>query len=586
MGLSAFVALTLTPALCAIILKPKDPYQKNGLFGKFFNGFNKWFDRTKDGYVGIVAAFVKRSKLAIIFLLIVGGATWILYQRLPSTFVPDEDQGYFVTSVSLPEGTSMNHTIETMDKLGVAIMKDMPGLKNCMLITGFDILSGGAKPSAGVIFCGLESWDKRAVPVSGCIGTMFKLGAMTVPEARVIAFNPPALPGLGNVGGWSLQLQDMAGHTDVELDEITKRIVAKANQRPEMQGVRTTFSISSPTVEYEIDREKVKLLGVQLSDVFTALQVNFGGMQVNDFNKFGRTYKVVLQSDVLYRTEAECSRFVFVKGSGGQMVPLNTLVTPKYSTGPTQISRFNATRAVAIQGNAGVGYSSGQAMTAIEEIVREEAGSGFNIEWSGQSREEKKASSSTGQVLALALVFVFLMLAALYESWSVPFAVLLCVPTGVFGAVFSELFLGYVEATLNNGQQNAGLQDSVYMQIGIIMIIGLAAKNAILIVEFAKVRVDRGMDPIKAALEAAGLRLRPILMTSFAFIIGCLPLMLASGAGSAARNGMGTAVVGGMLTATMLGVFVIPVLFVITEYVAKKLGFMKQEKAKSSVDYM
>ncbi|MBR7025813.1 MAG: multidrug efflux RND transporter permease subunit [Selenomonadaceae bacterium] len=588
MALSAFVALTLTPALCAMILKPKDPNKKQGILDKFFNGFNNWFDRTKNSYVGIVGSFIKVSKLAIIFLLIVGGVTWMIYQRLPSTFVPEEDQGYFFTSISLPEGTSMNHTVETIDKLGGAVMKEMPGLKNCMMITGFDILSFGAKPSAGIIVCGLEAWDKRGegASINACIGTMFRLGAMTVPEAQVIAFNPPALPGLGNVGGWSMQLQDMAGHTDVELDDLTKRIVAKANQRPEMQGVRTTFNIASPTVEYEIDREKVKLLGVNLSDVFTALQVNFGGMQVNDFNKFGRTYKVMLQSDVLYRSEADCARFVFVKGSDDQMVPLATLITPKYSTGPTQISRFNAARAVTIQGNAGAGYSSGQAMNAIEEIVREEAGVGFNIEWSGQSREEKKAASSTGQVLALALVFVFLMLAALYESWSVPFAVLLSVPTGLFGAVVSEYFLSYISAMMHNGQANAGLQDSVYMQIGIIMIIGLAAKNAILIVEFAKVRVDRGMDVIKAAKEAAGLRLRPILMTSFAFIIGCLPLAMASGAGSAARNGMGVAVVGGMLFATMLGVFVIPVLFFITEYVAKKLGFMKQDRHKSSVDYM
>ncbi|MBR6711459.1 MAG: multidrug efflux RND transporter permease subunit [Selenomonadaceae bacterium] len=588
MGLSAFVALTLTPALCAMILKPKDPNKKQGLFDKFFNAFNNWFDRTKNSYINIVAAFIKRSKLAIVFLLIIVGVTGMIYQRLPSTFVPEEDQGYFFTSINLPEGTSMNHTVATIDKLGGAVMKEMPGLKNCMMITGFDILSFGAKPSAGIIVCGLEDWTKRGkdASVNACIGTMFRLGAMTVPEAQVIAFNPPALPGLGNVGGWSMQLQDMAGHTDTELDDLTKRIVAKANQRPEMQGVRTTFNIASPTVEYEIDREKVKLLGVKLSDVFTALQVNFGGMQVNDFNKFGRTYKVMLQSDVLYRSEADCARFVFVKGSGGQMVPLMSLITPKLSTGPTQISRFNAARAVTIQGNAGQGYSSGQAMAAIEEIVNEEAGVGFNIEWSGQSREEKKAASSTGQVLALALVFVFLMLAALYESWSVPYAVLLSVPTGLFGAVFSEYFMAWFEAFLNNGQQNAGLQDSVYFQIGVITIIGLAAKNAILIVEFAKVRVDRGMPPVKAAIEAAGLRLRPILMTSFAFIIGCLPLAVATGAGSAARNSMGVCVVGGLLFATMLGIFVIPVLFVITEWVAKKLGFMKQEKQKSSIDYM
>ncbi len=588
MGLSAFVALTLTPALCAMILKPKDPNAKKGFFGRFFDGFNNWFDRTKNSYVGIVAAFIKRSKLAIIFLLIVGGVTWTVYQRLPSTFVPEEDQGYFFTSINLPEGTSMNHTVGTIDRLGAAVMKEMPGLKNCMMITGFDILSFGSKPSAGIIVCGLEDWTKRGpeASINACIGTIFRLGAMVAPEAQVIAFNPPALPGLGNVGGWSMQLQDMAGHTDEELDALTKRIVAKANQRPEMQGVRTTFNIASPTVEYEIDREKVKLLGVSLSDVFTALQVNFGGMQVNDFNKFGRTYKVMLQSDVLYRSEAECAKFVFVKGSGGQMVPLSTLVTPRYSTGPTQISRFNAARAVTIQGNAGAGYSSGQAMAAIEEIVNEEAGVGFNIEWSGQSREEKKAASSMGQVLALALVFVFLMLAALYESWSVPFAVLLSVPTGLFGAVIAEYALSYISAAMHNGQANPGLQDSVYMQVAILVIIGLAAKNGILIVEFAKIRTDRGMPVIKASLEAAGLRLRPILMTSFAFIIGCLPLAMASGAGSAARNGLGVAVVSGMLTATALGVFIIPVLFVIMEWIAKKLGFFKQERQRSSTDFM
>ena len=397
---------------------------------------------------------------------------------------------------------------------------------------------------------------------------MFQLGAIHAPEARVIAFNMPALPGLGTVGGWSLQLQDLSGHSNEELNAIAQRVVAKANQRPELQGVRTTFNISSPTVEYEIDREKIKQLGVDLSDVFTALQVNFGGMQVNDFNQFGRTYKVMLQSDVLYRTEAESAKFVFVKGDDGQRIPLDTLIIPHFSTGPTQISRFNGTRAVQFQGNAAQGYSSGQAMNAIEEVVNEEAGVGFNVEWSGQSREEKKAASSTMQVLALALVFVFLMLAALYESWSVPFAVLLTVPTGIFGAVVSEYGLSVIEAMF--GIQKAGLQDSVYMQIGVITIIGLAAKNAILIVEFAKVRVDRGMTPVKAAVEAAG----------------CLPLAMAVGAGSAARNGMGVAVVGGMLFATGLGIFLIPVFFVIVEWIAEKFGFMKQERKKSSIDYM
>ena len=586
MGLSAFIALTLTPALCAMILKPKDPEAKQGIFNKFFNGFNNWFERTKNGYVKIVAAFINRARFAFLFLIIVVGCTGIVYQRLPSTFVPDEDQGYFMAAVNLPEGTSMNHTQETLDKLTVAVKNEMPGLAACMSVTGFDILSGGSKPSAGLIVCSLKSWGQRGpeASINACVGNMFRIGAMYAPEAMVIAFNPPALPGLGSVGGWSLQLQDLSGHTNEELNEIANRIIAAANQRPELQGVRTTFNIASPTIEYEIDREKVKLLGVSMSDVFTALQVNYGGMQVNDFNQFGRTYKVMLQSDTLYRSEADSAKFIFVKGNDGQKVPLDALITPKRSTGPTQISRFNMSRAVTIQGNAGQGYSSGQALNAIEEVVREQAGTGFNIEWSGQSREEKKASSSTAQVLALALVFVFLMLAALYESWSVPFAVLLTVPTGIFGAVFSEYAMAIIEGMF--GIQNSGLQDSVYMQIGIIMIIGLAAKNAILIVEFAKVRVDRGMRPVKAALESAGLRLRPILMTSLAFIIGCVPLAMATGAGSAARNGMGVAVVGGMLFATAMGIFLIPVFFVIVEWVAEKFGFMKQEKRKSSIDYM
>ena len=585
MALSAFIALTLTPALCAMILKPHDPNEKKtGILDRAFGAFNNWFERTKNRYVKIVAAFINRARYAFLFLVIIGILTGVVFTKMPSTFVPDEDQGFFMTSVSLPEGTSMNHTQETIDRLAGQVMKEMPGLQACMFMTGFDVMSFGSKPNAGLIVCSLESWSQRDVSVNQCIAKMFQLGAIHAPEARVIAFNMPALPGLGTVGGWSLQLQDMAGHTDEELNEIAQRIVATANQRPELQGVRTTFNINAPTVEYEIDREKIKQLGVSMSDVFTALQVNFGGMQVNDFNQFGRTYKVMLQSDVMYRSEAESAKFVFVKGSDGQKVALDTLIQPKLSTGPTQISRFNGTRAVQFQGNAAQGYSSGQAMNAIEEVVMQESGTGFSVEWSGQSREEKKASSSTLQILALALVFVFLMLAALYESWSVPLAVLLTVPTGIFGAVVSEYGLAIIEGLF--GIQNSGLQNSVYMQIGVITIIGLAAKNAILIVEFAKVRVDRGMRPVKAAIEAADLRLRPILMTSLAFIIGCLPLAMAVGAGSAARNGMGVAVVGGMLFATSLGIFLIPVFFVIVEYVAEKFGFMKQDRRKTSIDYM
>lgn len=561
MAISAFIALSLTPALCALMLKPHDPNkQNNSKLDHFFHKFNDWFERTTQQYLGKVAWIIDHKKLAAITLSMVVIFTGLLFKFVPSTFVPEEDQGYVIASVAMPEGTSLNQTMKTVDRLADDI-GHIKGFRNVMAISGYDILSSGSKSNAGTIFVGLADWSERTTKdtqVDAIIGQIFGLAAKNYPEASIIAFNPPSLPGLGMVGGFNLQLQDMSGHTDEELDRITKEIVVAANQRPELQGVYSTFSINSPIYEFEVDREKVKNLGVALSDVFTALQVNFGGSEVNDFNRFGRTYKVVLQSDIQYRNEADATKFVFVRSNTGTLVPLDTLLKPKVQTGATVISRFNGARSITLQGSPASGYSSGQAMDAIQEVAREKAPAGFNLEWSGQSREEKKSGDKTFTVLAMALVFVFLCLAALYESWSIPFAVLLTVPTGVFGALLSE----YV----------AGMQNSIYMQIGVIMIIGLAAKNAILIVEFAKVYRDEGMDPKEAAIKASGLRLRPILMTSLAFIIGCLPLALAAGAGAGARNNMGIAVVGGMIFATTLGIFLIPVFYVIVDMIATKLN--------------
>ena len=587
MALSAFVALTLTPALCALMLKPKKESNSEGVLDRFFAWFNRVFDRTRKGYVGIVSRFIRKARTAVVFLLIVCGLTAIIYRNLPSTFVPDEDQGYLMIAIQLPSGASTNQTQKVVDKIQQAAQKEIKGQSAVMSINGFDILAGGANSNGAVVFVGMKDWSQRpgmGESVAAAVGTMFRVGAMEAPEATVVAINPPALPGLGNVGGWSLQLQDMSGHSDTELNDIVNAVLAEARTRPELQGVRTTFKINAPSYQYEIDREKVKNLGVQLSDVFAALQTNFGGYEVNDFNQFGRTYKVVLQSATQYRTEAEAAKFIFVRNSAGEMVPLDTLLKPKLTTGPTQISRFNGARSINIQGNAASGYSSGQAMNAITEVVQHHINSGFSIAWSGQSREEQKSANSTMQILALALLFVFLCLAALYESWSVPFAVLFTVPTGIFGALFAEYILAAIFGAI--GIPAPGYQNSVYMQIGVIMVIGLAAKNAILIVEFAKVRVDRGMDPLKAAIQAAGLRLRPILMTSFAFIIGCLPLCMASGAGAAARNGMGVAVVGGMLCATVLGVFLIPVFYVIVDRITRMLGISKKAKTRTADDYM
>lgn len=586
MALSAFIALTLTPALCATILKPHEKKDDEGLLGRFFFKFNEAFNRMRLGYQGVVGWFIGHIKVALVFVVIVCGLTGYLYKIVPSTFVPDEDQGYYAVAINLPEGASINQTEKVVNKL-VKAMMEVDGVERIMGIPGFDIMAFSPKSSAGAMFVGLKPWDERTsadTQINAIIAKNFGVGAQVAPEARVIAFNMPALPGLGTVGGWQMELQDLSGHTDEELDQFTKKILAAASQRPEMQGVRSTYSINSPIYQYDINREKVKAMGVNISDVFMAMQVFYGGNQVNDFNEFGRTYKVVVQADESFRSNVENMRFMYVRSSTGMKVPLDSLLIPHESTGASNISRFNAARSITIQGNAGTGYSSGEAMAAIEEVVRSTVPDGFGIEWSGQAREEKKSSSSTSQVLALALVFVFLCLAALYESWSVPFAVLLSVPVGVFGALFSEYFLSIVEAL--DGVPNAGLQNSVYMQIGVIMIIGLAAKNAILIVEFAKIRVDAGMNPLKAAIEAAGLRLRPILMTSFAFIIGCLPLAMATGAGAASRNGMGVAVVGGMLFATGLAIFIIPSFYVMTEYISKALGIRKTEKKKTSKDYM
>lgn len=571
MALSAFVALTLTPALCATMLKPHTADENKSNFGAFFIRFNQFMNWMTRGYVKYVAKLIGKAKLCVTALVIIVALMFGLFKIIPTTFIPAEDQGYYLGSVSLPEGTSLNNTDEVMTRLAEELKKN-PGVSQVMGISGYDILSGGAKSSAATFFVGLDPWSERTSPetsINAEVGMAFKQG-MNYPEASIIAMNPPSLPGLGMVSGFNLQLQDMSGHTNEELDTITKKIVAAANQRPELQGVYTTYSIKSPIYEFEVDREKVKNLGLNISDVFTALQVNFGGTEINDFNQFGRTYKVVMQADSNFRNEADTTRFIFIRGSNGQMVPLNTIIKPKLDSGPAIISRFNASRSVTIQGSPKDGYSSGQAMAAIEEVVKEVAPTGFNIDWSGQSREERAATSSTTQVMALALVFVFLCLAALYESWSVPYAVLLTVPTGIFGALLSAYVLN--------------MQISIYMQIGIIVIIGLAAKNAILIVEFAKVRVDTGMKPLKAALEAAKLRLRPIIMTSLAFIIGCLPLAVATGAGAAARNNMGIAVVGGMIFATILGVFLIPVMYLVVMKITSWLTGDKKVKPKSEVD--
>lgn len=562
-AISALVALTLTPALCGMLLKAEDTAASKGVIGRFFARFNSAFDAVRDAYTGKVGWMISHLKYAVCFLVIIAGLMGLFYMLVPSTFVPNEDQGMFIASITMPEGTSMNQTVKVVDAVA----------KETKTLPGVDAVMTNTSAGSANLFVRLKDWETRTgrdESLSAILSAFNQKIAGAHPEAQVMAFGPSALPGLGMEGGWAMQVQDNTGLSDEELGDLASKIVAEANRRPELSAVRSNFKANTPSYEYHVDREKVKSLGIQLSDVFTALQVNFGGTQVNDFNQFGRSYKVMLQADTRYRSEADSLKFISVRSQAGDMIPLDTILTKSITTGPSSISRFNGVRSISIQGSAGSGYSSGEAMAAAEAVVKEIAPAGTTIEWSGQSREEQKSGSSTMKVLGLALVFAFLCLAALYESWSVPLAVLFTVPTGIFGAVFSEYVVNKLAALL--GSTSDGYQNSVYMQIGIIMIIGLAAKNAILIVEFAKERVDHGMDPVDAVKEAAKLRFRPILMTAFTSIIGCLPLALATGAGAAARCGMGVAVVGGMCFATVFGIFLIPCFYLVTMVIARGLG--------------
>jgi len=562
MALSAIVALSLTPALCALVLKPHDPNAHSGMLEKFFNKFNDVFEATIEGYGRNLAKFIKRSALGIVFLVLLLLVTGKLFQLVPSSFVPSEDQGYFISSISLPEAASANRTVTVANKIAED-MRAQPGVTDTIVVQGYDILAGAAKANSAIIFTKLAAWDERTAPGLGVQEQVMKvlMNGAHVPEAKVVSFNAPSLPGIGTVGGFTLMIEDKGGNSIEEIDRVSKAFMAAARQRPEIGMIYSTFGIDTPGYRFDVDREKTEQLGIPVKDVFTALQTFLGGMQVNDFNRFGRTYKVVMQAEERFRNDVNDTRFFFVRSSSGVMVPLNTLLKPQAITAPPIIKRFNGYRSIQVGGNPTLGYSSGQALTALEEVATQTLPSGFSYEWADQSREEKLSAGRAPYVFGFALLFVFLCLAALYESFGIPFAVLLSVPTGIFGAFLFQ----YVR----------NLQNDVYMQIGMVMLIGLAAKNAILIVEYAKVRVDKGMDPVSAAIEAAKLRLRPIIMTSLAFIIGCLPLVIATGAGAGARNSMGTAVVGGMLAATTLGIFLIPVLFVLIE---QGLGFIKKQK--------
>lgn len=548
MMLSAIVALSLTPALCSLILVKKEEAPK-GFIGKAVKAFDDWFARTLAKYVKNVEGCIRKSKLILTCLVVVVICIGFLAKATPTGFVPNEDQGMTAVSIALPEGASSNRTQQIMAGLAQN-MRKLPGVKNVMEVSGIDILSMGQKANAGLAVVTMEDYSKRSNSVQDVIPMIFGMGAQ-IPDATVMAFQPPSLPGASSTGTMSLYLMNLGGEDVNTMGERANEFLAACRKRPEIGMLYTTLNTNTPMYQFEVDRDKAQSLNVPVSTVYSALQAFLGGNEINDINNFGRTWKVVMQADEKYRTGVEDMRYFFVRSNDGKSIPLNTLVKPTPKNSSVVMTRFNGASAINISGDPASGYSSGQAMAAIEEVAKQVLPNTYTYEWTGQSLDEIEAGSRSTQIFIISLIFVFLCLAALYESWTIPLAVLLSVPSAVFGCFLV--------------QYARGLQNDVYMQIGLITLIGLAAKNAILIVEYAKMNMEQGMDVVHAAVEAAHVRLRPILMTSFAFILGCLPLAIATGPGAGARVSMGNAVVGGMTIATLFGIFLIPVLFVVVE---------------------
>lgn len=557
MMLSAIVALSLTPALCSLILVKKEEAPK-GFIGKAVKAFDDWFARTLAKYVKNVEGCIRKSKLILTCLIVVVICIGFLAKATPTGFVPNEDQGMTAVSIALPEGASSNRTQQIMAGLAQN-MRKLPGVKNVMEVSGIDILSMGQKANAGLAVVTMEDYSKRSNSVQDVIPMIFGMGAQ-IPDATVMAFQPPSLPGASSTGTLSLYLMNLGGEDVNTMGERANEFLAACRKRPEIGMLYTTLNTNTPMYQFEVDRDKAQSLNVPVSTVYSALQAFLGGNEINDINNFGRTWKVVMQADEKYRTGVEDMRYFFVRSNDGKSIPLNTLVKPTPKNSSVVMTRFNGASAIKISGDPASGYSSGQAMAAIEEVAKQVLPNTYTYEWTGQSLDEIEAGSRSTQIFIISLIFVFLCLAALYESWTIPLAVLLSVPSAVFGCFLV--------------QYARGLQNDVYMQIGLITLIGLAAKNAILIVEYAKMNMEQGMDVVHAAVEAAHVRLRPILMTSFAFILGCLPLAIATGPGAGARVSMGNAVVGGMTIATLFGIFLIPVLFVVVErfFSRKKKG--------------
>jgi len=567
--LSAFVALSLTPALCTMLLKPSHAGKESKGLDKFFYKFNAWFERLSGSYTNGVRRSIKASKLVIVMLVCIGIGTVLLFKAKPTGFIPSEDEGRMYITYELPEASSTARSVEVLNKLMTSI-GGTPGVGHYAALGGLNVVTFSSKSNAGTIFCQLKPWDERVKPeeqVPGIIDVLKKnIAAAGVKQASVKVLAPPAIPGLGTTAGFSIQIQQRQTTDDVRaFEKVVNNFIGEVNKSGVIDNAFTYYSAHTPSYSVTVDRDKCKRMGVSLADVFSTIQTYMGSYYVNDISIYNRNFHVVVQADTAFRTMISDMEKYYVRNSQGQMIPLGTLINYKPIETAPLISHFNIFRAAEVNGSPRKGFSSGQALTTLQDIADRTLPQGYGYEFSGLSYEEVRAGSKTVYIFILSLVFVFLFLAALYESWSVPFSVLLAVPIGAFGAI---LTLTFVPSLTNN----------IYAQIGLITLIGLAAKNAILIVEFAKERVDKGEDILQSTLEAVRLRLRPIVMTSLAFILGVMPLVLAEGAGAVARQTIGYTVLGGMVAATSLAIFIVPVLFVLISKVAyspAKLAYLK-----------
>jgi len=573
-AISSLNALTLSPALAALLLKP--PGEDKSVFHKFFGWFNRWFEVATDKFMVLTGFFThKLSRAALLLLALVVGLS-LLFRIVPAGFVPEEDQAYILAGVVMPDSASLQRTDAVMKQVET-ILSEYDSIQNATAIAGYSIMSGTLQPNAGMAFIQLKDWDERGAAEDHAREIVRHLNAdfaARIKEGVAFAFGPPAIPGLGTGSGFTMMLQDRGGNSPEYLFEQSRRFIEAATARPEIGSAITLFRPSSPQVFLDIDDGKALKLGVPLSDVNTSVGAFLGGAYVNDFNRFGRLYKVYVQAEPEYRASIDGINMFYVRNAQGDRVPLSTLVETSRSAGPEFTNRFNLFRSAKITGQPAPGYSSAQALTALEEVAAEILPGDMGVGWADMSYQEQAAAGSGAVVFLMALVFVFLILAAQYESWTLPLSVLAGTPIAVFGAI-AGLFIArqFSESYVNN----------VFAQIGLVMLIGLAAKNAILIVEFAKVESEKGKTPVEAAMEAARMRFRPILMTAFSFILGVLPLLIASGAGAEARKVMGMTVFSGMLVATVIGVLLVPALYVMVDrYIARSKPVAKSGEQNDS----